>query len=227
MLKYESIYIVNQARRRMDDTRRDRYAWRQDGVTRDQDQLSLFTLETAAVEDSAHNLAWLLDVAREHDQKYMILKDMQIQVAGHNDTDCLADVITPRDWMRKFREWVDSDHQQTFTESSEQGEVMHFNTWRRCLATREHQGVYEVATGRRLTNREEIIRSFWDMGFATWRGRPYSIAKLRWSGNREELEEVTELYHRHYHRSRTSDMARKMVSAFRSINRYAAWPGAW
>lgn len=228
MLKYEVIHIVNQARRRIEDKRRDRYVgWQKGGATRDHDQLSLFTLESTAVEHSAHNLAWLLALCRAHNQKYVILKEMQIQTVGQNNAEIMASLITPENWMQQFREWVDSENQETLTESSGHGEVVHFNTWRRCLTTREHQGVYEVTTGRRLTNRREIIERFWDMGFATWRGRPYSIARLRWAGNREELEEVTELYHRHYHRRRTSDAAKKMVSAYCSINRYAAWPGAW
>jgi hypothetical protein len=78
-----------------------------------------------------------------------------------------------------------------------------------------------------MTRREDIIRAFWSLGFATWRGRPYSIARLRWSGEREELEELTSLAGRYWRNRSRSDVAKKIVSAHRSINRYAAWPGAW
>ena len=227
MLKYQTIYAVNGARRRMMDSRRDRYRWRSDGVNREQDQLTLFTFESEAVADSQHNLDWSLAQAREHNQRYLVLTPMTIQTVGWSRADQVALAITPRSWIQEFREWLDNEHQYYATESSDRAEAMHFQTWRRCLITKEHQGVYEVSTGRRLTSREEIIESLWDMGFATWRGRPYSVARMRWSGNRSELEEVTKLYHQHYARHRTSDMAKKMVSAFRSINRYAAWPGAW
>ena len=226
MLKYETIYTVNGARRRMMDSRRDRYSWRSDDVTLDQDRLNLFTFEQAAIDDSRHNLEWSLAVAREHDQRYLVLSPMNIQTLGWTQT-WVARAIAPDAWIREFRRWLESEHQNVHTESSDRAEVMHFHTWRRCFTTKEHQGVYEVSTGRRLTSRDEIIGSFWDMGFATWRGRPYSVAKQRWSGNRTELEDLTDLYHQHYARHRTSDMAKKMVSAFRSINRYAAWPGAW
>jgi len=227
MLKYETIHTVNAARRRMTDSRRDRYGWRSDGVNPEQDQLTLFTFEQAAIDDSRHNLEWSLAVAREHDQQWLVLAPMTIQTLGWAGTNQVAADIAPRAWIREFRAWLDSEHQDARTESSDRAEVMHFHTWRRCFTTKEHQGVYEVATGRRLTSRDEIIESFWHMGFATWRGRPYSVAKQRWSGNRTELEDLTDLYHQHYARHRTSDMAKKMVSAFRSINRYAAWPGAW
>ena len=91
----------------------------------------------------------------------------------------------------------------------------------------EHQGIYDVATGRRLTNRREIIERMWALGFAAQRGRPLLIARVRWTGNRQELEHVTQLAQQYWDRRHQSDMAKKMVSAFRSINRYAAWPGAW
>jgi hypothetical protein len=87
--------------------------------------------------------------------------------------------------------------------------------------------VYDVTTGQRMTRRETIIRAFWDLGFATWRGRPYSVARLRWSGERAELEELTALAGRYWPNQYRSDVAKKIVSAHRSINRYAAWPGAW
>jgi len=227
MLRYETIHAVNAARRRMMGSGRTYYSWRSDGVNREQDQLNLFTFEQAAIDDSRHNLEWLFDVARGHDQRWLVLAPMTIQTLGWAGTDRVARDITPGTWITEFRRWLDSEHQDARTESSDRAEIMHFHTWRRCFTTKEHQGVYEVATGRRLTSREEIIESFWDMGFATWRGRPYSVAKQRWSGNRTELEDLTDLYHQHYSRHRTSDMAKKMVSAFRSINRYAAWPGAW
>jgi hypothetical protein len=35
------------------------------------------------------------------------------------------------------------------------------------------------------------------------------------------------LAERHWNRRNTSDVAKKLVSAWRSINRYAAWPGSW
>jgi hypothetical protein len=102
-----------------------------------------------------------------------------------------------------------------------------FYTYRASLCLREHQGVYDVATGRRLTNRREIIERMWRLGFAAQRGRPLSIARTRWTGNREELTEVADLAERHWNRRNTSDVAKKLVSAWRSINRYAAWPGSW
>lgn len=231
MLRYEHIYEVANARRRLGSGRRDRYAWRSDGRTRDADKFALFTFETQALADSADNLDFLLATARAHDQQYVVLTDSKVQIAGERFVNQVANPMAPPEWRRDFAEWLDETSGYSAvtpaTEQTTRGGVTTLQAWRHCFCLREHQGVYEVSTGRRMTNREQIIRAFWDLGFATWRGRPYSIAKLRWSGDREELEELTVLAGRYWNNQYRSDVAKKIVSAHRSINRYAAWPGAW
>jgi len=229
MLKYEQIHEVANARRRLGDSRRDRYAWRQDGRNRENDQLALFTFESAALADSAHNLDFLLAQARGHDQRYVVLTDTKIQIAGEHDTEPVAAAIAPRAWQRDFAEWMDANHSgsQPTVEDTRHGSAVTLHSWRHCFCLKEHQGVYDVTTGQRMTRREDIIRAFWSLGFATWRGRPYSIARLRWSGEREELEELTALASRYWYNRNRSDVAKKITSAHRSINRYAAWPGSW
>jgi hypothetical protein len=231
MLRYETIYEVSGARRRLGNRthRRDPYAWRQDGRNRDADQLSLFTFETPALADSANNLDFLLAQARGYNQRYVVLTDTKIQIAGEHDTEHVANSIAPPEWQRDFAEWLEyqSGYNAPAVDDTRHGSTVTLQSWRHCFCLKEHQGVYDVATGRRMTCREDIIRAFWDLGFATWRGRPYSIARLRWSGEREELEELTALASRYWNSKYRSDVAKKIVSAHRSINRYAAWPGAW
>jgi hypothetical protein len=228
MLKYETIYEVSGARRRLEKGR-DRYSYRYDGRTRDNDQLSLFTFETPALADSAHNLDFLLAQARGHDQRYVVLTDNKVQIAGEHDIERVADAIAPRAWLKDFAEWLEYNqgHGAPTVDDARHGSMVTLQSWRHCFCLKEHQGVYDVTTGRRMTRREDIIRAFWSLGFATWRGRPYSIARLRWSGEREELEELTALASRYWNSQSRSDVAKKIASAYRSINRYAAWPGAW
>jgi hypothetical protein len=231
MLRYEHIYEVSGARRRLGNRthRRDPYAWRQDGRNRDADQLALFTFESAALADSAHNLDFLLAQARGHDQRYVVLTDTKIQIAGEHDTERVAAAIAPREWQQDYLKWTEANggHAAPTVEDTRHGSVVTLQSWRHCFCLKEHQGVYDVTTGRRMTRREDIIRAFWSLGFATRRGRPYSIARLRWSGEREELEELTALAGRYWNRQYRSDVAKKITSAHRSINRYAAWPGSW
>lgn len=230
MLSYERIHKVTNARRRLAPGRRDRYAWRQDGRNPENDQLTLFTFETEALADSADNLEFLLTTARAQDQQWVVLTDMKIQIAGERSVNQVADRMAPPEWQRDFSEWLDERHLTTpvpTVEHTTRGGAVTLQTWRHCFCLPEHQGVYEVSTGRRITNREQIGRAFWDLGFATWRGRPYSIAWLQWSGQREELEELTVLAGRYWRGVSRTDVARKIIRAHRSINRYAAWPGSW
>jgi len=228
MLRYEQIYEVSGARRRLKKGQ-DRYSYRYDGRTRDNDQLSLFTFESAAMADSAHNLDFLLAQARGYNQRYVILTDTKIQIAGEHDTEHVANAIAPRAWLRDFAEWLEAHHGHSApaVDDTRHGSVVTLQSWRHCFCLKEHQGVYDVTTGRRMTRREDIIRAFWSLGFATRRGRPCSIARLRWSGEREELEELTALADRYWRSHSRSDVAKKITSAYRSINRYAAWPGSW
>ena len=231
MLRYQHIYEVSGARRRLGNRthRRDPYAWRQDGRNREADQLMLFTFETQSLADSANNLDFLLAQARGYNQRYVVLTDTKIQIAGEHDTEHVANAIAPREWQQDFAEWQEANHHGTppAVEDTRHGSVVTLQSWRHCFCLKEHQGVYDVASCRRMTRREDIIRAFWDLGFATWRGRPYSIARLRWSGEREELEDLSDLARRYRSAQYRSDVAKKITSAYRSINRYAAWPGSW
>ena len=227
MLKYRVIYEVAGARRRLKG--RDRYSYRYDGKNRENDQLTLFTFESEALQDSAHNLDFLLAQARGHDQRYVVLTDNKVQIAGQDadTTHEVAMAMAPTEWFQEFEEWCDMSPPSTTVDDTRHGGVATLHLWRRCLVLKEHQGVYEVSTARRITNREEIIRAFWRLGFATWRGRPYTIAKLRWSGEREELTELADLAQRYRSAQYRSDVAKKIMSVYRSINRHAAWPGSW
>ena len=229
MIQYQTIYEMLKSQRRL----KKGYRWRSDSHTSESDQLVTFTLGPQAQRDSESNLQELLSVARDYDMSTVILRDHKIQIAGAGTGRALAvvDRVFSRDWLRGFNEWMDTTKWSVgaIQEDSGRGEWGGFRTYRHCFCLPAQQGVYDVATGRRLTNRQEIIERYWDLGFAAWRGRPATIAELRWSGTRSELEELSELADRYWHRGihRDTEVSRRIVSSFRSINRYAAWPGAW
>ena len=231
MLKYQTINEANQVQDRLRRNHYGRNLWRSDTHTRDGDTLSLFTLSPEAERDSKANFDLVMATARHYGQTLLCIKPTQIQVAGTGDsgrTQAVADALFPKDWIKSYEEWIDSSHGgRPRLEQSLLGEVCEFYTYRPAFCLRGQQGVYDVATGRRLTNRREIIERMWDLGFAAQRGRPLSIARIRWTGQRDELEEISELADRYWNRRYTSEAAKKLVSAWRSINRYAAWPGSW
>jgi hypothetical protein len=229
MIEYRVIAEANNINRRLQRDVYDR-AWADNNHTRDGDRLALFTLEPQAQRDSAANIDLVLNVARAYGQKLVIAKSNLLQIVGAADDriEQMARLLFSKQWLADHQTWLDSNNPVAPRfESTSQGKVCEFYTWRPGMVLPKQQGVYDVATGQRLTRRRDIIERMWALGFAASRGRPLSIARQRWTGSREELTLVTQLAEQHWDRRNTSDVAKKMVSAFRSINRYAAWPGAW
>jgi hypothetical protein len=230
MIGYERIYEINRVRRRLKQDRYGGYFGTTDH-TRDGDRLQEFTLGPAAVAQSQANLDTCLAIAREYEQDLVVIKPYVIQIAGSTGSgrsELVAGRLWPRQWLVEHSRWLDgSGPTAPSLDATEQGEVAAFYSYRACLCLNEHQGVYEASTGRRLTNRRDTIQRIWDLGFAAVRGRPLAIARTRWTGTRAELETITQLADRYWTRKHSSEAAKKMVSAYTSINRYAAWPGAW
>lgn len=231
ILEHQKIYEANRIHRRI---RRNRYgsSWGDDhNHTREGDQLTLFTLEPAAERASAAVLESVLTTAKSYDQDLVVITESQVQTGQIGEGDgCRRAIkaVFPPEWLEENDRWVDatSGVRPTF-DQSRYGEFAQFYNFRPNLILQKHRGVYDAATGRRLTNRHEIIQRMWGMGFAALRGRPLTFCKIRWAGEREHLQHVMELADRYWSQRRTSDVAKKICSAFTSINRYAAWPGAW
>lgn len=231
MLEYEVIHKVNTVRERLGRDNYNQFYAREHGYSHASDQLLDFTFSKQATDASAANLARCLSVCRDHGMTMLVFKQNMIQIAGDSDPDrhsLAASVLWPTHWLEQHSAWLDSTRAYPpVLQQSAQGQSAEFVSYRRCFTTKEYQGVYDVETGRRLTNRRQTIERFWQLGFAALRGRPLSIARLRWTGSRAELQDLTGLADRYWARQNESEMAKKMVSAYRSINRYAAWPGAW
>jgi hypothetical protein len=225
MLKYQEIYQIQQVRRRL---KRGLYGGYYSHVhTADGDRLQEFTHGPQAVADSAANLALCLDAGRAMGPGLVVIKPYVIQLAGQ-ETQKVSQSLWPETWVREHSQWLDSHGVNSPTQDmTTRGECSSFYTYRACLILPEHQGVYDAETGQRLTNRRATIERMWAMGFAANRGRFLQIAKTRWTGTREDLEHVTQLADQYWTRQDSSEVAKKMCSAYRSINRYAAWPGAW
>lgn len=225
MISYKNIHDIQQVRRRL---KRNNYGgyYGQDH-TADGDRLHEFTHGTRAVADSQANLGFCLDLAREYRQSLLVFKPYTIQVGGPSAPG-LTGRLWPATWLKQHSEWLDSTHQiRHSTDTTDAGEMVGFYSYRACLCLDEHQGVYDVESGRRLTNRRETIQRMWALGFAANRGRPLAFAKTRWTGTKKDLELITQLADQYWSRRYESEVSKKLVSTYTSINRYAAWPGAW
>ena len=224
-MKNHHIDTYNQARSRL---KRGRYTWSNSDHTRDSDRLTMFTVESHAREESEHNLQYLLSVGEQYGARYMAINDFKIQYVSKRDVSFLESEIVGTEWYRDRVEAEDGWRKpNTTTDENWMGRCLHFRVYRHDLLISEHHGVYDLETGKRMTNRRGIIEALWELGFAAWRGRPLTVASIKWSGTREELEELTQLAERHGSRYNRSDVAKKIWSAYNSISRYAAWPGTW
>jgi hypothetical protein len=223
MLAYENIYATRDAQQRL----RGGYRWGTGSHTRDSDTLLVFTIGGKAEQDAANNLDFLMSLGKKHGASYLVLHENRIQYLADHSNNNLEQEMLPQAWVEKYLEWTNSERLEFGIQDSGQGFCHSFRPWRRAFATPKTHGIYDLTTGTRLTNRQEIIERIWDHGFAAWRGRPLSVANIRWSGSRSELEDLVQIADRYWGRRHNSDMAKKMCSAYTAINRYAAWPGAW
>jgi hypothetical protein len=223
MLKYENIYAICDAEERL----RRGYRWGAGHHSKDSDALLMFTIGPKADEDAAANLDFLLSLGQKHSATHLVLHANKIQYLANDANNGIEQDLLPAGWTQQYQEWLESKNLEFAVQDSGQGFCHSFRTWRRAFATRKTHGIYDLSTGVRLTNRQDIIQRIWNHGFASWRGRPLAVANIKWSGSREELEDLTVIADRYWSRRHKSDMAKKMCSAYTAINRYAAWPGAW
>jgi len=193
-------------------------------------RMLVWTVGPEATKESQHNFDHCMDLARWGGADYVVIHKNRLQFLGKNLSDKLTTTVKDKAWTQSYLDWLDEYNYgkpNVYNEYSGLAHCLDFSIYRRCLALKEHTGIWQVASGQRLTNRQRIIETLWEHGFATWRGRPYSVAKIRWTGNRDDLIEATKLFDKYCGRTHGSNVAKKLVAVFTSVNRYAAWPGAW
>lgn len=218
MILYRDISDNLRARRVLKGSR-----WNTDGVT--QARMVEFTTSKTVVEHSQHNLEWLLAAAQGGQVDVLVMTPNRVQMLGENTTTAMIRAF-PEAWQDEYRAWNEiSANIQPRREVLDTGECSSLYLYRDCITEPKISGVYEVATGRRMTNRQEIIDRMWAWGFPARRGRPLTVGQTRWSGTREELRVAEDLYNRHYLRREHSDVARKICQIYTTAVRDYAWPG--
>ena len=197
--------------------------WNTEGIT--EARMVEFTTSKTVVEHSQHNLAWVLASAQGGLVDVLVFTPNRVQMLGQDTTAAMSRAF-PEAWQQEYCDWNEiSGSIAPRREVLETGESSSVYLYRDCVTEPKISGVYEVATGRRMTNRQEIIDRIWSWGFPTRRGRPLTVGQVRWSGTREELRDAEALYHRYYLRRDRSDVAKKICQAYTTAVRDYAWPG--
>jgi len=223
MIEYLNIYHNQRARRQLQA----RY-WYNSTPDRSAATMAEFTTSLTAPQHSAGNVQVIVEHARRYDMDIMVIESNSIQFLARANARVALDQAFSPDWRQQFQQDMELDSVlQVRSEDSDLGQSARLHFYRDCVTVPKLQGVYEVSTGRRMTNRREIIERIWSWGFPTRRGRPLSVGQIRYSGNREELLLARDLYHQHYQRQNRSEVARKICQTYTSIQRYYAWPGDW
>ena len=232
MLEIRNIHAYNEASERL---RRRYYNWvNNDGEeARKTDTLTKFTFRTHALLDSSANLENLLELGSTAGVSLLVFKPRTVQFVAAPDAVTAA-------WYTVFSESQLQRWEQTLATRSNNSYYSTFAVWRddtdvgsassityhqAPFAVKEHAGVYDCATGEKITNRREIIQRMWNLGFASQRGRPLTVARNVWSGTRQDLVRAEEIYNEF--RGKNTDPARKLCSVYTSAARHYAWPGTW
>jgi hypothetical protein len=223
MIEYLDIYHNQRARRQLRE-----HKWYRQDTDQATATMTEFTTSLTAPRHSADNVQVLMAHARRYGMDIMVIKSSAVQFLGGANAQMAMDQAFPPDWLEKFQQAVEmSMALKTRREISDQGESATLHFWRDCVAVPKFQGVYEVSTGRRMTNRREIIERIWSWGFPTLRGRPLSVGQIMHSGSPKQLQQARKLYDEYYlYRDRT-EVAKKICQIYTSIRRYYAWPGDW
>jgi hypothetical protein len=185
--------------------------------------------------DSSANLENLLELGSTTGVSLLVFKPRTVQFVAASDAVTAA-------WHTVFSESQLQEWEQTLATRSHNSYYSTFATWRdnadrgsassithhqAPFGVKEHAGVYDCATGEKITDRRAVIQRVWDLGFACSRGRPLTVARTKWSGSREDLVRAEEIFNEFYTRRYTSDSVRKLCQVYTSASRHYAWPGTW
>jgi hypothetical protein len=234
MLEIRNVHAYNEAGERL---RRRYYNWVSANAeeSRKTDTLTEFTFRTHAMLDSSANLENLLELGSTTGVSLLVFKPRTVQFVAASDAVTAA-------WHIVFSESQLQEWEQTLATRSHNSYYSTFATWRdnadrgsassithhqAPFGVKEHAGVYDCATGEKITDRRAVIQRVWDLGFACSRGRPLTVARTKWSGSREDLVRAEEIFNEFYTRRYTSDSARKLCQVYTSASRHYAWPGTW
>ena len=204
-----------------------RYSWADMEHTYEGDRMALFTLQKNAEQDSQDHVNVLIEQGKIHAAKFLVIHQNLCQFVGP-DTKKLSEQVWNPTWLDDYRRWTDSNAQQRH-DVTDDGSCSSIWLTRLAMCVKKHAGVYELDTGKRMTNRREIIGQFWQHGFATRRGRPLSVAQIKDTGTRDELKELTDLADKYWQRgiSKSTEITRRYIATYRYLNKYHAWPGSW
>jgi len=229
MFEFEHIVKYKQADERMRANRYNSQYYNTEGFTRDGDVLIKFTVEKYAKQEDQHNQSLLLQRARDIGAQYLIQGQRGPQIVIPS----LVDNAT-----RVFLDYGTA-YQETWEKSSERYagyiDTRSFNSDRAtavsCRGYRRPNGhvlpgstgFYDVATGKKITGRQNIMQRLWDMGFLADRGIVLYAADYR-DGSPADIAVYKEIKPKLANLAWNSQLVKALTTGASKIARACDWP---
>jgi hypothetical protein len=209
-----------------------RHSWFHDNEDTNGVRVQLFTVDKPAQEESQANLKTLKEFCRTFGVPYLICKPTKIQLVGHNarigDSDLMSKEFYEELQDNFQQKWYYSPHWTTFENEIGYYKQELTGVYGEALWMRSPQtGFWDIKKDEKITDRKLQIRTLWDLGFISKRGRPITVADERWSGSPEEIRQLTNLAATMQYRKHESEVASKIMQAYNVIHRDNCWPGHW
>ena len=195
-----------------------------------------FTLTKIAAEHSRINLDQILETGLKYNVPTVIVKPQLIQFIGH-DTFIESSHILDAKAIKRFTDddtfgrWANGPKWRDVTSSNGYHMLELGGYFQHFWAMSPQCGYYQLnhlgTDYNKTTNRKTQIQELWNWGWPARRGRPVHVGFEQHSGNCQEIEMLTDMAEVLCERQRYSEVAKRTLANFRSINREYSWPGYW
>jgi len=230
MFEFEHIVKYKQADERIRVNRYNSQYYNIEGFTRDGDVLIKFTVEKYAKQEDQHNRDILFDRARKIGAQFIIQGYRGPQIVIPYLLDGNAGLFD--DYEENFQtSWNKEINYMSYLD------VRAFRSDRAtaisCAGYRRRDGhvmpgstgVYDVATGKKITGRQNILQRLWDLGFLGNRGVVLYAADYR-DGSPEDVLRYIQVKPMLKTLSWNSPLVKGLDSGMTKISRACDWPDA-
>lgn len=226
--EFEHIVKYKIADERIRDNRYDSPYYNTEGHSRDGDVLIRFTAEKYAQEEDQHNQTILFDRAKDIGAQYLIQGQRGPQIVIPGLVDGPGKIFV--DYEQQFkRTWEKESNFMSYLDmrsfNSNKATAISCRGYRRPNGhvMPGRTGVYDVATGVKITGRQNILRRFWDLGFLGDRGVVLYAASCRW-GSPQDVQRYHEIKPILRTLSWDSPLVKGLNSGMNKIARACDWP---
>jgi hypothetical protein len=229
MFKFQHIVKYQQADERIRQNRYESRYYNTEGHSRDGDVLIRFTVEKYAREEDQHNQSLLLERARSLGARYLIQGQRGPQIVIPGFVDGTADIF--KDYQTKLTDtWEQTDNRYMGY-----ADIRSFNsngaTAVSCRGYRKSYGhampgttgFYDVATGRKITGRQNILKRLWDLGFLADRAVVLYAADYR-DGSPADVEMYQQIRPRIRTLAWNSPLVKGLATGMNKISKACDWP---